>query len=72
MVDVTKETKIALIERNILMCKNTIYDLEIRSRIAVKIKDDGMKKQLVTELEKQEKSLDELNVILKEVQERPQ
>lgn len=68
-METSRENKIAIVERNIEMVLNTLYDFSIQVRVANKIKDQEMKKTTTAQMVKFEKMKDEYELILKELRE---
>ena len=69
-MDIPKETKIVITEREIGLIKNTLYNLSIQIRVAEKVNDEQMKKTNVAQMVKLEKMKDEYELILKELNEK--
>lgn len=69
-MDISKETKITITEREIALIKNTLYNLSIQIRVAEKVKDEKMKTTNVAQMVKLEKMKDEYELILKELNEK--
>ena len=66
-MDILKETKIAITEREIGLLENTLYNLSIQIRVAEKVNDEQMKKNNIAQMVKLEKMKDEYELILKEL-----
>lgn len=66
IVELSKESKIAIIKRQIDDLDGTIYQLTVQAKVAVNIGDEIMKKQTTEQLVKLEKAKVEYEKILTE------
>lgn len=70
MEDIPTKTKIIIIQKEIEILKNTLYNFSIQIRVAEKVNDEQMKKNNVAQMVKLEKMKDEYEVILQELEEK--
>jgi len=68
-MDIPKETRILIAEREVALLKNSLYNLSIQIRVAEKVDDEQMKKTNVAQMVKFEKMKDEYELIVKELNE---
>ena len=66
-MEIPKETKTNIIKTQIRVLENTLYQLSIQIRVAEKINDEEMKKNIVGQMVKHEKMKDEYELILNEL-----
>jgi len=64
---ISNEAKIAIVKQNVQQIENTIYDLEIKASVSLRIGDKDTAKSTGDALVKFEKMLAEYNKILSEL-----
>lgn len=67
MSEVALQTQKAIVEQNLQVIRNSIYNQVINRRVALKVSDKDMEKRATDELVKLEKMRDEFEVIEKEI-----
>ena len=67
-MSVTQEAKIAIATRQLTIAENTLYEFEVRLRVAGKVNDKDLKKQITEQMVKYEKMKDEYELVLKELE----
>jgi len=67
MEDISKQNKVALVERRLTEVKNGLYDLSIQARVADKVGDKATKDRAVEQMKRFEKMKDEYDKILAEL-----
>jgi len=68
-MEASKENKIAILNGELNLVNNTLYQLQVQVRVADKVKDSAMKKTATDQMVKLETMKDEYELILKEVKE---
>lgn len=68
MEDIPTKTKIIIVQKEIEILKNTLYNFSIQIRVADKVNDQQMKDNNVAQMVKLEKMKDEYEVILQELE----
>lgn len=65
----SKEHKIDIVQGELALIANTLYQLSVQVRVADKVKDQTMKKNATDQMMKLEQMKDEYELVLKEVEE---
>ena len=68
-MEASKENKISIVQGELALVANTLYQLSVQVRVADKVKDQTMKKSATDQMVKLEQMKDEYELILKEVKE---
>lgn len=68
-METSKENKIAIVQGELALIANTLYQLSVQVRVADKVKDSAMRKTATEQMVKLETMKDEYELILKEVKE---
>lgn len=68
-METSRENKITIVQGELTLIANTLYQLSVQVRVAEKVKDSAMKKTATDQMVKLETMKDEYELILKEVKE---